>query len=39
VSPFKAAAEERRGQTIAGRKQAIREWERKFGKVVALTVF
>jgi CRISPR-associated endonuclease Cas1 len=32
-------AAKRRGQTIAQRKQAIREWEQQFGKVVDLTVF
>jgi len=32
-------AAERRGQTIAERKRAIREWERQFGKVMDLTVF
>jgi len=32
-------AADRRGQTIADRKQAIREWERQFGKVVDLTAF
>jgi len=29
----------RRGQTVADRKQAIREWERQFGKIVDLTIF
>jgi len=32
-------AAKRRGQTIAARKQAIRDWERQFGKVVDLTIF
>jgi hypothetical protein len=32
-------AAKRRGQSIADRKRAIREWEQEFGKVVDLTVF
>jgi hypothetical protein len=32
-------AARRRGQSIAERKRAIREWEEAFGKVVDLTVF
>ena len=32
-------AAERRGQTIGDRKQAIREWERQYGKIVDLTLF